>query len=199
MLELYPLALIRPRHSSTAGRHINGTSPRTNHIPSAEVVSGLPSGASGLASNAAARSTRLSPSPVTSSSMLISPMPGNVTNHYAQRNKESYCADLTTPPKIGCMTRGASSKVTKAFALRLAATRESAGYRTKAEFARALGVEPPTYRSWERGGAEPSIADLARIQEVTGVSLGFLIAGRVPVTASPPLFPDTYRRKANQG
>lgn len=96
------------------------------------------------------------------------------------------------------MARGIASSVTKAFALRLIATRETAGYKIKADFARLLGVEPPAYRKWERGGAEPGIADLAKIQEETGVSLDFLIAGTAPVQASPPVFSEVRPRKASR-
>ncbi len=97
------------------------------------------------------------------------------------------------------MARGGSSNETKAFAFRLAATRESANYETKAEFARAIGVEPPAYRKWERGGAEPGIADLIRIQKITGVSLDFLIAGLIPVATSPPVFSEPAQRKTYHG
>ena len=96
------------------------------------------------------------------------------------------------------MARGTASVVTKAFAMRLIAAREQVGYLVKADFARELGVEPPAYRKWERGEAEPGIADLAKIQQITGVSLDFLIAGTVPVQTSPPVFPETDTRQATR-
>lgn len=92
------------------------------------------------------------------------------------------------------MARDKASSVTKAFALRLIATRESAGYDVKARFADDLGVPSPTYRKWERGGAEPKYADLVKIQNLTGVSLDFLIAGRAPVVASLPEFRVSARK-----
>lgn len=95
------------------------------------------------------------------------------------------------------MARGTASNVTKAFALRLKATRISCEFETASAFAQVIGVESPAYRQWERGGAEPGIADLAKIQKVTGVSLDFLIAGRVPVVVSPPDFPEQPRLRAN--
>lgn len=91
------------------------------------------------------------------------------------------------------MARGPASSDTQAFALRLRATRLECGYKDAAELARAIGVEPPAYRKWERGEAEPGIADLARIQRLTNVSLDFLIAGRVPVATSPQKFPGEKR------
>ena len=85
-----------------------------------------------------------------------------------------------------------ASQVTKAFALRLAAIREELGYPKKAEFARKIGVEPAAYRKWERGEAEPSLAHLVRIQQLSNVSLDFLIAGRV----MPSPFQESDRRSA---
>ena len=86
------------------------------------------------------------------------------------------------------MARGTASNATKAFALRLKATRESGGFQHASALARAIGVEAPAYRKWERGEAEPGIADLVKIQRTTGVSLDFLISGIAPVGASPPIF-----------
>ena len=93
------------------------------------------------------------------------------------------------------MARGSASADTQAFAQRLRAARESAGFATASEFAKAIGVEPPAYRKWERGEAEPGIADLARIHRQFRLSLDWLIAGSVPVSASPPGFPATQQIK----
>lgn len=78
------------------------------------------------------------------------------------------------------MSRGTASSEFKAFAMRLRAIREACGFEDAASFARALGVEPPAYRKWERGQSGPSIAQLVKIQQVTSCSLDFLIAGTVP-------------------
>lgn len=81
------------------------------------------------------------------------------------------------------MARQTASVEAAAFAQRLRALREQMGYETGAEFARAIGVEPPAYRKWERGEAEPSIAYLCKIQKLTMVSLDFLVAGSVPLVS----------------
>ena len=66
------------------------------------------------------------------------------------------------------------------FARRLEQSRLSAGYDTAADFARALRVEVDTYRRWERGETEPSIAHLNAILALTEVTADFLVAGRLP-------------------
>ena len=190
------VASIRPSRSSTAERHISGTRPRVNHMPSAEGVSSLPSGASGLARTTEAISARLSPKRRTSSSMLDFIMPSNVTNNYARCNTESYCGFASASGTLQRMARGSSSNVTKAFAFRLKATRISADFLRASYLAQAIGVEAPAYRKWERGEAEPGIADLAKIQKMTGVSLDFLISGTAPVPVSLPVFPAAVVRQA---
>jgi transcriptional regulator with XRE-family HTH domain len=55
------------------------------------------------------------------------------------------------------------------------------------EFAREIGVEAETYRTYERGRSQPKFAVLERICERTGVSLDWLIRGKamkLPATAS---------------
>lgn len=53
--------------------------------------------------------------------------------------------------------------VKKAFSRRLKAARKERGYKHANAFARALGVEVPTYRAWERGQYLPDIPTLTRI------------------------------------
>ena len=55
--------------------------------------------------------------------------------------------------------------------------RELAGFAEKGEAAKRLGVEGETYRRWERGETEPSLAALARIAEEFDTSLDVLICG----------------------
>lgn len=61
------------------------------------------------------------------------------------------------------MTSGFHKQVMQAFAERLRAARIEAGYAHAKDFAEALGVEPPTYRYWERGQAAPDLTTLTRI------------------------------------
>lgn len=46
------------------------------------------------------------------------------------------------------------------------------------DFAREIGVEAETYRTYERGRSQPKFATLERICERTGVSLDWLIRGK---------------------
>lgn len=56
-----------------------------------------------------------------------------------------------------------ADEVMSTFAKKLGQAREKAGYRSMKEFAEALGVEPPAYRHWERGTAQPDLTTLTRI------------------------------------
>ena len=76
-----------------------------------------------------------------------------------------------------------------AFGRRLATIREAAGYETATAFADALGLSIATYSRYERGETEPGMETLQKMQQLTGVSLDFLIAGRVDrlgFAESPP-------------
>jgi len=59
--------------------------------------------------------------------------------------------------------------VKKALAKRLKQARQDAGYRYANEFARALGTEEHTYRSWERGEHMPDMANFTRICKLLSV------------------------------
>lgn len=73
----------------------------------------------------------------------------------------------------------------QAFAARLAAARQFFGFQTAVEFARVLGVEPETYRSWERGVNECPLRVIAQIRHKFDVSLDWLIAGKGAGIAAP--------------
>ena len=72
------------------------------------------------------------------------------------------------------------------FPVRLRSVRLAAGYTTATAFAKALAVEPATYRRWERGGAEPNLYWLYRIAQTAGCSVDFLITGQDVVSYPPP-------------
>lgn len=83
-------------------------------------------------------------------------------------------------PGMATSAEKSSTKIRKAFALRLKAVRLSAGFDTAEAIARKLGMrQAETYRRWERGETEPDIAALCRISELTGASLDFLLAGKM--------------------
>lgn len=57
-----------------------------------------------------------------------------------------------------------------AFAVRLRALREAAGY-TQADTAQHAGVGYQTYLRWERGEREPEFSQLLKLAELFGVQL----------------------------
>lgn len=66
-------------------------------------------------------------------------------------------------------------QIMKTFAARLKAAREKAGFASAQQFAGAIGVEPHTYRKYERGQSEPNFETLARICEVLDVTPNHLL------------------------
>jgi len=66
-------------------------------------------------------------------------------------------------------------QIMKTFAERLKAAREKAGYESAQQFAGAIGLEPHTYRKYERGQSEPNFETLARICEVLDVTPNHLL------------------------
>ena len=68
------------------------------------------------------------------------------------------------------------AKVRPAWAVRLEAARTLKGVNKK-KFAEQLGLEPETYRRYERGETEPNFQTLRRIRDIAGISLDVLIAG----------------------
>ena len=58
----------------------------------------------------------------------------------------------------------------KTFGSKLRQARERKGYKSAQSFAGVLGVEPHTYRHWERGEAEPDFEMLTRICELLAIT-----------------------------
>ena len=63
----------------------------------------------------------------------------------------------------------------KTFAQRLKAAREEAGYDSAQGFAGVLGLEPHTYRKYERAQSEPTLETLVRICELLNVDANYLL------------------------
>lgn len=63
----------------------------------------------------------------------------------------------------------------KTFGKRLRKARESGGYRSAQSFSAVLGIEPHTYRKYERGQSEPNFEILVRICELLEVDANALI------------------------
>lgn len=92
--------------------------------------------------------------------------------------------------------RDRGEELRKAFGARLGVVRrlygESSGTPdlSRTKFARALGLEPETYRRYERGEANPTLETLVKLYELTHISLHFLITGD---DEAPALRPGTRR------
>jgi transcriptional regulator with XRE-family HTH domain len=65
--------------------------------------------------------------------------------------------------------------IMKTFGKQLKAAREKAGFTSAQQFAHMLGLEPATYRKYERGGAEPNFETLTRICEQLSVTPDYLL------------------------
>lgn len=63
----------------------------------------------------------------------------------------------------------------KTFAKRLKAARMRAGYKSAQKFAGVLGVEPHSYRKYERGTAEPRFEILVRMCEMLDIETSELL------------------------
>jgi transcriptional regulator with XRE-family HTH domain len=72
------------------------------------------------------------------------------------------------------------ARVRSGFAKRLKAAREAAGFGTAELFAFAFGVEPATYRHWERGTHEPDLTTLQRLCLILRVSVNDLLPVEEP-------------------
>lgn len=72
------------------------------------------------------------------------------------------------------------TRLTKAMATRLKASRIAAGFETSEEMAAELSLDAPTYRRYERGESVPQIDTLEDILRITGKSADWLLFGMRP-------------------
>lgn len=61
------------------------------------------------------------------------------------------------------MSKSFHEQVMKGFAKELRRARKAAGFGSAETFAHEMGVEPHTYRKWERGQSSPNLSMLARL------------------------------------
>ena len=73
------------------------------------------------------------------------------------------------------MAQGRYKQIMKTFGSRLKQARELAGYKSAQQFAGVLGLEPHTYRKYERGQAEPNYDTLTRICELLDITPNHLL------------------------
>jgi transcriptional regulator with XRE-family HTH domain len=74
-------------------------------------------------------------------------------------------------------------RVLRVFGHRLRSARERAGFKSAQQFANRLGLEPGTYRCYERGQAEPNLVTLVRICAELPITIDHLL----PPAATYPL------------
>lgn len=84
------------------------------------------------------------------------------------------------------MTTSRYSQIMSHFGKRLRKAREAAGYGSAQQFAGVLGVEPHTYRHYERGEREPNLELLARICEILSVTPNDLLPFGPQAVPQPP-------------
>lgn len=63
------------------------------------------------------------------------------------------------------------------FGTELRKARERAGYKSAEAFAKVMGIEAPTYRTYERGAAEPGLESLIRICAALRIKVEDLFPG----------------------
>lgn len=63
----------------------------------------------------------------------------------------------------------------KTFAKRLKQARKDAGFKSAESFAGSAGIEPHTYRKYERGASEPNFETLMRICELLNIPTSYLL------------------------
>ena len=81
--------------------------------------------------------------------------------------------------RITYMSGSHHMRVMNLFAKKLKAARIDGGYDSAAKFADALGIEPPTYRTYERGEASPPLPILARVCDLLDIFPNdLLLAGK---------------------
>lgn len=66
-------------------------------------------------------------------------------------------------------------QIMRTFAKRLRKARKDRGYRSAQKFSALIGLEPHTYRKYERGQSEPNFEILVRICEVLQIETSDLI------------------------
>lgn len=73
------------------------------------------------------------------------------------------------------MTTSRHDRIMKTFGNRLKKARIAAGFASAQLFAGVIGVEPHSYRKYERGESEPNFETLVRICEHLKVSTAYLL------------------------
>lgn len=74
----------------------------------------------------------------------------------------------------------------RTFAQRLKDARERAGYTSAAQFAAVLGLEPHTYRKYERGASEANYDTIERICKLLHVTPNYLFPDAARAAGEAP-------------
>lgn len=97
---------------------------------------------------------------------------------------------------LRALWRGSDTQVKKALGKRLRAAREAAGFKHANDFARVLGREEHTYRSWERGQYMPDIPTLTRICQLLNVEPNYLLPLALKKKSDTPNPQSSHNRAA---
>ncbi len=73
------------------------------------------------------------------------------------------------------MIKSRHKQIMRIFSQRLKDARVNARYESAAKFAAVLGMEPHTYRKYERGHSEPNLETLTRICELLEITPNHLL------------------------
>ena len=87
------------------------------------------------------------------------------------------CQRLST---LTPMTTSRYDQIMRTFAKRLRKARKDRGFRSAQKFSALVGLEPHTYRKYERGQSEPNFEILVRICEVLEIDTSALIPVDIP-------------------
>lgn len=79
------------------------------------------------------------------------------------------CVRRGTASLLDAMSKSFHEQVMKTFAKELRKARKAAGFGSAESFAHELGVEPHTYRHWERGESSPPLPMFVRICRLLSV------------------------------
>ena len=101
--------------------------------------------------------------------------------------------------KNGLMPRTRYERILNIFAKELRKARLRAGFRSAQGFAEKIGLEPHTYRKYERGDTHPNFEVLIRICENLSVTPNDLLpAGNNEIPPEPPLSKASHSQKTHQ-
>lgn len=112
-------------------------------------------------------------------SMTVTVKENLIARNTGLREKSPFVPCLGGADKILCMREPRETDAREAFAERLVAARETAGFASKQAMADFLGISQARYGTWERGEGMPnSITLLRHLCDALDVTTDYLFFGR---------------------